>query len=116
MKTIIRKVLLTIVCFASFLALFGCGEKVELSFDKTSYEATVGESITLNPTLTGTKELITYSFDVEGIVEISGNKVSCVKEGKVVVTASVKGAAEVKITINDLLEVDGECFDKIQKL
>lgn len=110
MKKIVRNLLFTLVCFASFLVLVGCGE-VKLTFEKTEFAATVGDSLTLKPVIEGTKDLITYTVDKEGIVEIEGNTISCVGAGKVTITASLKGAIDVLITV-DVKEAHSHVYDK----
>ena len=99
MKFTLKKLML-VLTFALVVVLFaGCGEKPELKFTKDSFEVEVGETFELEPVITNTESLVEYTFDKEGIVEISENKVKALAAGKVVITAQLKDAKEVKVQI-----------------
>ena len=73
-----------------------------LSFAQATVTTSVGESFRLNPiiaNLQGT-DLVDYSFDKEGYILFENGEFRAIREGNVVINASLKGYADVKATVS----------------
>lgn len=81
----------------------GCKKTTpSLSFSKTDWEVTEGDSFTLTPTVTDLKgeNLVNYAFDTSGIVSLTtGNTFAAVSAGVVHITASLKGHPQISVVI-----------------
>lgn len=95
MKTTLKKLMLVLTFILTVTLFVGC-KTPELKFEQSSYELKVGEELVLSPVLTNTKSLVEYTFDKEGIVEITDNKVKALSVGEVKITANLKDNKEIK--------------------
>ncbi|MCH5210681.1 MAG: S-layer homology domain-containing protein [Oscillospiraceae bacterium] len=77
------------------------GPGITITFDPSSYEGYVGDTITLNPTITGSTSKPTWKSSNESLATVDENgKVTLLKEGQVKITATVNGVMKsVVVTI-----------------
>lgn len=107
-KSFINKILFLLIFVFSLVSLTACGKTPTLSFEKTDVSLKVGETHELAPVITeleGT-DLVNYTVSEEGVISISGNVVTALKGGSVVITATLKEYPEVTATVN--VTVDGK--------
>lgn len=95
MKITLKKLMFVLTFILTVTLFVGC-KTPELKFEQSSFELKVGEELVLSPVLTNTKSLVEYTFDKEGIVEITDNKVKALSVGEVKITANLKDNKEIK--------------------
>ena len=99
MKKVFRRLLFTLVAFAFTIGVTACGLEdlatvlPNISFEKAEVELKVNETYELSPVISGVSgsDLVEYSFDKEDYLSLSGNTITALKVGTVVVTAKLKG-------------------------
>lgn len=92
-----KKIISSIVLIILAISLFGCGSDT-LSFSSYNIDLKVGDEFTLEP-LTEEDAKVLYAVDIQGIIEISENKIKALKEGEVKITASLEKNEDVTAVI-----------------
>ena len=110
----ISKFIMIAVLFLCIIGFSACKKDKEqetqptIAFETTAYEVWVGETITLNPTVTGVENpKVEYSLDKEGVISsVNTGTYTALAAGNVTITATVKNvtltaSATILVTVKE---------------
>ena len=110
MKRIIKKVFIMFIVFVLSFSIVACssdeGETNQnlptIAFEKVEVELYVGDTYTLDPSITELSgvDLVDYKILDEAIISINGTTITALKAGTTKVVASLKGYEDIKAEVS----------------